>query len=77
MSAAAIPLAELMCAAQGVAQAAYGVQRQVIQGRRLAPLESMHLTAMLRGVAHDVRLARELLQRTAAANDELAAPALA
>ena len=77
MSAAALPLAELMCAAQGVAQAAYGVQRQVIQGRRLVPVESMHLTAMLRGVQHDMRLARDLLRHTAAANDELAAPALA
>ena len=76
MSAAAqaIPPAELMLAAQDVQQTARRVQHQVLLGRRMSPLESMHLTAMLRSIAHDMRQSRELLRLTRAANDELAAP---
>lgn len=76
MSAAAqaIPPAELMLAAQDVQQTARLVQHQVLLGRRLSPLESMHLTAMVRAVEHDMLMARQLLRLTQAANDELAAP---
>ena len=79
MSAAAqaLPAVGLMLLAHGRAQTAHGVRYQVLRGRRLSALEAMALDAMERGVANDVRQCRDLLRCTAAANDELAAPAQA
>lgn len=69
-TALAMPAVEMMLAAHDVQQTARRVQHLVLLGRRMSPLESMHLTAMLRGIADDTREARGLLQLTRAANDE-------
>lgn len=70
MTAAALPIVGLMLLSQGRAEAAHRVRRQVYQGRRLNPLETMALEAMERGAAGDMRQCRDLLRLTVAANDE-------
>lgn len=70
MTAAALPIVGLMLLSQGRQQTAHAVRRQVYQGRRLNPLETMALEAMERGAAGDMRQCRGLLRLTVAANDE-------
>ena len=70
MTAAALPVVGLMLLSQARQQTARRVRHQMLQGRRLTPLESMSLEAMERGAAGDMRQCRDLLRLTVAANDE-------
>lgn len=78
LNALAMPAVELLLAAQTAQKKANQEQREVLFGRRVnSCLDAMHLGLRQRCAQYDTWRARSILQLTAAANDELAAPAQA